>query len=1682
MNQDINLNVKVTADTAGATKATTAVERFQQSLGGSVSKMQLFSRIASGLGGAFAGFTALGIAKKIIDIGASFQTLRLQLETATGSSRAAERAFAWIKDFATKTPFEVQNLVQAFVRLRNVGFEPTKALLTTLGDAAGAFGEDITDLVRTFTSAAFREYEGLKRLGIIARQDGKQVLITFRGVTTAVKNTSESVFNELVRISGTAFKGGMERASRTFSQAISNLKDSFSNFADAVARSGILDSLRDQIKAFGAWIDQNNDGARTIGQKMIGAVERLSDAVRFLVKHWDELKGIVAVFLAFQVISWANSARMAFFELAARLVALGAASDAAKAKLIALRGVLLTFASAAVIGALLYLNEKVKAWKERMQADIEEVVRQANLAGQAMQNARSGGKLNSQDQYLAENAELNRLIGERATLQKRIEEANARAVRGAGGRAMMGSRQTDAEQVRLTNAELQESLRLMIEEKRSLDQRVKGMQASQAATVAARIATGEWNDETDESLIAQGYVKDAFWGWIKPAAGAFEELDDEAKKYADTLREVGADLEQQRSDQERLSAAMRKGKNVYAETVILLEAEAKARQRTSQLKGQDRQRAFEAALALELESDAIERQAAKFAELTEELLAHSGEHARATERLKERTVERVAALKEEMDAANAAAKAHRANNAEAGKHDKGTPGSRGKDPKVFGGAGGRGPFSKESDAESEKVKDIWRRTFQDIGAVWENTVHEWVQTGEVSWKQMGKSLLAILTQTLLDLLKRWLAHLAQKVMANNAANAKIAASNAAAGSTGGAGATGGGGGWMSSLGSMFGMGGGATGASTGGSSAAASGGMAAAGWALAIVAVIAILAKWASDAGTPMEKAKLGADDGDFTLGKVEGRTKARGKVARYMGEQVVSYLNSLLDELGAVVMKAGDVAIGRKGRGKKAKHFVDYIDAAGRRVTKFFSDIEDAISFAAVQALKTSDLRGLSPELATAIKNSTAEKIEQLEADIDVAKEVLRSRLGDVGFSVTEIFRDAAANIEHARELGLATDDLVESRNREIQAVRESVLGLDMSAAQRLRDLASLRDGLDEINNIERERLEEQTRNARRQLELAELGGGAPGGGGSRTAEETDRMLRDMATGAGSSVEELREQLARYEAELAALPARLSDDEINMSIFDTLYQYVEGSRKYEQDRLKWARMKVDLEFQAIKLQLLVLGKWEEFAGLWTDARNAAMRAAGKRPGKGGGGSGVNMNEWLDDNDRQLRRAGMTEFGRQLDELNEKYDEAAKNAGKNKTQLARVNEQREREIKLLKEQALIDLKNDVAAFGPAKDPFAQVREGADDLRKRLRDGLKEGTIRWKEFKVQMAAVNESERERLELLRQQLAADLFGGLAGMVKDEKLRQELLHQQALINYNLQLAEFNARYQLLKAEGALTDEQIALIDRALNDIRNNPPVLGGDTNPFDDELSGARSAWDKAREADEEARRLLEEMAADRKDLIDSLSEYGELQYDPVTRQLRALNKEFAKMREEAIRLQVPLEQVNDAYQLAIMDFWKTTLQGVQDFLKEMQFSESSPLTGAQQYYAAQNEFRDSYERLRGGDLSQIEKVTSLAERYLTLGQDFTAGEAFRGIFSEVQNALSSILGLAPPTAAPTGAPSAPMFMEAPTVVEAVENAAMVQVTTLREMQVTLQDIEHNTADVASFRSSPISVKLIA
>lgn len=213
---------------AGLNRMATSVSGLVASLGATVS-------VVAGL-------------QKLVGVTREFDKISAGLITATGSAEKSEVAFAAIQDFAAKTPYDLAQVSEAFVKLVNMGLDPSERALTSYGNTSASMGKSLNQMIEAVADAATGEFERLKEFGIKAKSEGDNVAFTFRGVTTTVGKNAKEIEEYLVKLGETNFGDSMSNRMKTLDGALSNLGDEWNKVFLNISKAGIGDIVADGVR------------------------------------------------------------------------------------------------------------------------------------------------------------------------------------------------------------------------------------------------------------------------------------------------------------------------------------------------------------------------------------------------------------------------------------------------------------------------------------------------------------------------------------------------------------------------------------------------------------------------------------------------------------------------------------------------------------------------------------------------------------------------------------------------------------------------------------------------------------------------------------------------------------------------------------------------------------------------------------------------------------------------------------------------------------------------------------------------------------------------------------------------------------------------------------------------------------------------------------------------------------------------------------------------------------------------------------------------------------------------------------------------------------------------------------------------------------------------------------------
>lgn len=270
--------------------------------------------------GILSGVTGFAFKRQFVDTASDFEKFQTILRTTEGSSEAAQRSMEWISLFATKTPFELAEVTNSFVKLRAFGLDPTQGLLMTLGDTASAMGKPVIQTVEAIADAVTGENERLKEFGIKAftkgnktrfeftdKEGNQQFKIVDKNNRAMVQSTLQAIWNE-------KYEGSMERLSKTWIGMTSNISDQWTRFVQKVMGSGLFDWMKNKLSKFLDQIDNlaasgkldqlagelGNNIKKTfiilfdIGRALLNILKPIASAINFIADALGGYKNLIA--------------------------------------------------------------------------------------------------------------------------------------------------------------------------------------------------------------------------------------------------------------------------------------------------------------------------------------------------------------------------------------------------------------------------------------------------------------------------------------------------------------------------------------------------------------------------------------------------------------------------------------------------------------------------------------------------------------------------------------------------------------------------------------------------------------------------------------------------------------------------------------------------------------------------------------------------------------------------------------------------------------------------------------------------------------------------------------------------------------------------------------------------------------------------------------------------------------------------------------------------------------------------------------------------------------------------------------------------------------------------------------------------------------------------------------------
>jgi len=210
----------------------------------------------------------------IIDVAAKFEKYEAVLTSIEGTSTKAKESMDWVSEFAAKTPFELDGVMDAFVKLRTFGLKPLDGTLQALADQTAKLGGDqqklegvILAIGQAWTKSKLQGEEALQLIergvpvwDLLAETMGKSV-VEIQDLSRKGELGRDAI-SKLIKAMGDSSLGASAKQMKTWNGLMANLSDQWTRFIKLIGDGGIFQLLKGELKSILDTVDKmSKDGS-----------------------------------------------------------------------------------------------------------------------------------------------------------------------------------------------------------------------------------------------------------------------------------------------------------------------------------------------------------------------------------------------------------------------------------------------------------------------------------------------------------------------------------------------------------------------------------------------------------------------------------------------------------------------------------------------------------------------------------------------------------------------------------------------------------------------------------------------------------------------------------------------------------------------------------------------------------------------------------------------------------------------------------------------------------------------------------------------------------------------------------------------------------------------------------------------------------------------------------------------------------------------------------------------------------------------------------------------------------------------------------------------------------------------------------------------------------------------------
>lgn len=231
------------------------------------------------------------LASGVVGTITKFESLKASLKTVTGSAEGAMVAFDQIKQFTATTPFQLDEVTNAFTILKRNGIDTSTDSLKAFGNIAAANGKSFEQLAEAVADGLTGEFERLKEFGIKVRKENDQFVASMGDTQVAASGSAKELMESLKSLGeeGGRYASGISDQAATMGGKFSNLKDNITQFAASIGEGGLSSALKDTMDLMNNAFSTGGatNFAKTLGAGLGAAINVVVNRVVMMVKNFQ---------------------------------------------------------------------------------------------------------------------------------------------------------------------------------------------------------------------------------------------------------------------------------------------------------------------------------------------------------------------------------------------------------------------------------------------------------------------------------------------------------------------------------------------------------------------------------------------------------------------------------------------------------------------------------------------------------------------------------------------------------------------------------------------------------------------------------------------------------------------------------------------------------------------------------------------------------------------------------------------------------------------------------------------------------------------------------------------------------------------------------------------------------------------------------------------------------------------------------------------------------------------------------------------------------------------------------------------------------------------------------------------------------------------------------------------------